>query len=90
MTKVDKLFRKRVITKDSITLGKVSGAVMDNSWKITYLHVALNKQATYKLGYKKPIMDHVTLCLPVHILEKKSKTIHLDKALEEFKVFLEC
>lgn len=56
---------KKVITTDAFDIGKVSGAEMDDQWKITHVHVDLSKEATKELGYKKPVLGHITICLPV-------------------------
>ena len=34
MTVVEKLHKKRVLTKDNIDVGVISGAVMDEEWKM--------------------------------------------------------
>jgi len=90
MTIVSKMNGKKVITKDDINVGEVSGAVMDDDWRITYLHVALNKEATHKLGHITPLSGHVTLCLPVHIVKENSAVLKLSKTIEELKVLPEC
>ena len=90
MTIVEQLHHKKVLTKDKIEVGTISGAVMDEYWRITHLHLALNTETSHKLGHIKPIVGHVTLCLPVHIIEKKNEAIYLDKTLEELKVLPEC
>jgi hypothetical protein len=51
---------------------------------------SLNTQTCHKLGHIKPIVGHVTLCLPVHIIEKINENIHLNKTIEELKVLPEC
>ena len=90
MTIVNKLYGKIVITKDSIAVGEIHGAVMDDYWKITYLLLAINKETCHKLGFVQPLMGHVTLCLPVNIIKEINKVISLDKTLEELKVLPEC
>lgn len=90
MTIVEQLHNKKVITKDDIEVGSISGAVMDDQWRITHLHLALNNETTHKLKYIKPMMGHVTLCLPVHIIENKNEAIYLTKTLEEIKILPGC
>ena len=90
MTIVEQLHNKKVITKDDIEVGSISGAVMDDQWRITHLHLALNNETTHKLKYIKPMMGHVTLCLPVHIIENKNDAIYLTKTLEEIKILPGC
>ena len=90
MTVVHSLNGKKVFTKDLVDIGEISGAVMDDEWTITHLHLALNSQTARKLGHIKPILGHVTLCLPVHIIENKNEPIRLNKTIEEVKVLPEC
>ncbi|KON34077.1 MAG: hypothetical protein AC479_02220 [miscellaneous Crenarchaeota group-6 archaeon AD8-1] len=90
MTIVEQLHNKKVITKDEIEVGSISGAVMDDQWRITHLHLALNNETTHKLKYIKPMMGHVNLCLPVHIIENKNEAIYLTKTLEEIKILPGC
>jgi len=63
---------------------------MDDEWTITHLHLVLNAQTAHKLGLIKPILGHVTLCLPVHIIEENGELISLNKTLEEINVLPEC
>jgi hypothetical protein len=90
MTIVEQLHHKQVLTKDNMEVGTISAAVMDDQWRITHLHLALNTQTCHKLGHIKPIMGHVTLCLPIQIIENKNEAIYLTKTLEELKVLPEC
>jgi len=90
VTIVGNLNGKMVMTKDSIDVGEVSGAVMDDNWRITYLHLALNKGTAHKPGFIQPLSGHVTLCLPVRIIKEVGEKISLDKTLEELKVLPYC
>ena len=87
---VHSLNGKKVFTKDLVDIGEISGAVMDDEWTITHLHLALNTQTAQKLGHIKPLLGHVTLCLPVHIIENNGKSIFLKKTFEEIKVLPDC
>ena len=102
MTIVHELNGKKVITKDDMEIGEVSGAVMDEYWRITYLHVTLNekaiielghiklKEAVHKLGQVNHLNSKTTLCLPVGIIEENSTVLKLKKTIEEIKVLPEC
>jgi sporulation protein YlmC with PRC-barrel domain len=68
MVEVGKLDGKKVITTDGFNVGEASGAEMDNQWKITHLQVNLSKEATNELGFKKPVLGHITICLPVNLI----------------------
>ena len=90
MTIIEKLHNKKVFTKNKIEVGYITGAVMDDQWQITHLHLALTNETCHKLGYLKPILSHITLCLPVQIIKNKNDAIYLTKTLQELKVLPEC
>jgi sporulation protein YlmC with PRC-barrel domain len=81
----------RVITDDAFTLGEVDGAQANTvTWQITHLDVALNKEATKELGFKKPMFGSLTICLPVTAIKKVGDVITLDFSLKAFKDLKEC
>jgi len=90
MVKVDRLNGKKVITTDAFNVGEVSGAEMDDQWRITHVHVNLNKEATKELGFKKPMLGHITICLPVSLIQGFQDVITLSKTKEELKALPEC
>jgi sporulation protein YlmC with PRC-barrel domain len=89
--KISKLNGKKVITSNAYTLGEVEGAHADtNEWKITHLDVGLTKEATGELGFKKPILGSVTVCLPITLVKALGDVITLNKSLQELKTLKEC
>jgi len=90
VTKVSELNWRKVITADAFDVGKVSGAEMDKNWQITHIHVELSKEATNELGFKKPILGHVTICLPVNLIQGFGDVITLSKTRESLKGIPEC
>lgn len=46
MVKVSEIDGNKVITTDGFNVGKVSGAEMNDQWKITHVYVDLTKDAT--------------------------------------------
>ncbi len=90
MVKVSEINGKKVITTDAFNVGKVSGAEMDDQWKITHVHVDLSKEATNELGFKKPILGHITICLPVNLIQALGDVITLSKTREGLKGIPEC
>jgi len=89
--KVSKLNGKSVITADAYTLGEVDGAHADtDKWKITHLDVSLTKEATEELGFKRPFLGSVTVCLPVTLVKGFGDVITLKKSLQEMKNLEEC
>ena len=91
MVRVSGLNGKKIITTDAFTVGEVSGAEVDtNQWRITHLHINLTKEATKELEFKKPVLGHVTLCLPVTLVQAFGDVITLNKTMQELKRMPEC
>ncbi len=90
MVKVSEINGKKVITTDAFNVGKVSGAEMDDRWKITHVHVDLSKDATNELGFKKPVLGHITICLPVNQIQGLGDVVTLSKTREGLKGIPEC
>ncbi len=81
----------KVITTDAFTIGEVTGAEVDTGlWQITHLHVALTNEITEELGFKKPFLGHLTVCLPVNVVKSTGDVITLNKHLEQLKILSEC
>jgi sporulation protein YlmC with PRC-barrel domain len=90
MVRVSEINGKKVITTDAFNVGKVSGAEMDDQWKITHVLVDLSKEATNELGFKKPMLGHITICLPVKVIQGLGDVITLSKTREGLKGIPEC
>jgi len=89
--KVGNMNGMKVITADAFTLGEVEGAHADTgTWQITNLDVGLTKDATRELGFKKPMLGLLTLCLPINTVKKVGDVITLNKSLLELKNLKEC
>ena len=89
--KVSEFNGKSVITADAYSLGEVYDVHSDiENWKITHLAVDLTKDASKELGYKKPLVGSVTVCLPVRYVTNIADVITLDKKLQELKSIELC
>jgi sporulation protein YlmC with PRC-barrel domain len=89
--KVNKLNGMAVITDDALTLGEVDGVQADTvTWQITHLDVSLTKEATEELGFKKPMLGSITICLPTSAIKKVGDVITLDFSLKALKDLKEC
>jgi len=89
--KVDRLNGFKVITADAYTLGEVEGVHADtNTWTITHLDVGLTKEATRELGFRKPMLGSMSVCLPVTVVQQVGNVITLNQSLLEFKSLKEC
>jgi sporulation protein YlmC with PRC-barrel domain len=89
--KVSKMDGMKVITADAYILGEVEGAHANtDTWKITNLDVGLTKDATKELGFKKPILGTLSVCLPVSAVKSFGDVITLHQSLIEFRKLKEC
>ena len=79
-----------VITKDSFSIGEISEANMDEDWRITHIQVKLTKEATKELGFKKPLLGHVTICLPVYYVKGVGDVVTLSRSRVELQKMPEC
>lgn len=87
---VSKLMGKKVIGANAYTLGEVHGADADtDKWQITHLHVSLTDEATRELGFRKPLLGSVVVCLPVSLIQAFGDVISLNKSLQELRSFVE-
>ncbi|UCH69610.1 MAG: hypothetical protein JSV29_04965, partial [Candidatus Bathyarchaeota archaeon] len=83
MVEVSEINGKKVITADPFNVGKVSGAEMDDQWKITHVHVDSSKDAANELGFKKPILGHITIALLVNLIQGHVDVVTLSKTRDE-------
>jgi sporulation protein YlmC with PRC-barrel domain len=90
MVKVSEINGKKVITTDAFNVGKVSGTEMDDQWRITHVHIDLSKEATNELRFKKPVLGHITICLPVSQIQGFGDVITLKTTREGLKGIPEC
>jgi hypothetical protein len=64
----------------------VTGADVDTEkWQITHLHVSLTDEATRELGFKKPFLGSVIVCLPINIIQATGDVISLNKSINELR-----
>jgi len=81
---------KRVIGANAYLLGEVTGADIDTmKWQLTHLHVSLTDDATRELGFKKPFMGSVIVCLPVQLIQAVGDVITLNKGVDELRNVVE-
>jgi sporulation protein YlmC with PRC-barrel domain len=77
---------KRVIGANAYTLGEVTGADVDTEkWQITHLHVSLTDEAIRELGFKKPFLGSVIVCLPIDIIQATGDVVSLGKSINELR-----
>jgi sporulation protein YlmC with PRC-barrel domain len=91
MIDASKLDGVRVITKDSYALGEIEGIVVDTkNWMVTHQSVKLTDESTRELGFKKPLLGSVKICIPVEHVGGYGDVVTLNKSLLELKNLPEC
>ena len=89
--KANKLNGINVITADAHVFGEVDGAEVDtDKWKITHLDISLTNEAVKELGYKKPFLGSIKVCLPVKAIKEFGDVITLKYDLKPLKNIKEC
>jgi len=90
LVSVSKLNGKKVIGANAHMLGEVTGADVDTEkWQITHLHVSLTDEATRELGFRKPFLGSVIVCLPIDIIQATGDVVSLNKSIIELKNVVE-
>jgi sporulation protein YlmC with PRC-barrel domain len=88
---VNKLNGRRVVASDAYTIGEVEAIHMDeNTLSLTHLEVKLANEVLRKLGFCKPFLGSITVCLPINTVKKVENVIVLNKSLSELKNLKEC
>ena len=91
MVEITRLFWKKAFTSDAILLGEVESAEVDEStWQITSFYVGLTDEATKMLGFKRPYLGKVHVCLPVSTIKAIQDTAILSKTMQELRDLKEC
>jgi sporulation protein YlmC with PRC-barrel domain len=77
---------KRVIGTEGNILGEVDGIYIDlNIWKATAFYVSLSNEATANLGYKKPFLSKIIICLPTQLVQAIGEVITLKEPLRNLE-----
>ena len=91
MVEISRLFWKKAYTSDSHLLGEVESAEVDmNTWQVKNFYVGLTDEATKMLGFKRPYLGKVIVCLPVSAIKSFEDTAMLTQTMEELRSLKEC
>jgi len=89
--KFSKIDGMKVFSSDAFKVGEVSGAeIHTKEWAITHLYIELSDDAATKLGYKKPFIGHITICIPVSYVKTVGDVITLNRNMQELTKMPEC
>ena len=90
MVDATKLAGKKVVSAKGETLGEVNGVDVDlTNWQASGLYVSLTDDATTELGFKKPFMSNVVICLPTNVVSSVGDVITLNEAVKDLKDVIE-
>lgn len=85
-----RLIGKKVIGSNAYMFGEMHGADVDTgNWQITHLHISLTDDAARELGFRKPFLGAVVVCLPVSLIQAVGDVITLNKTVKELGSFVE-
>ena len=91
MVEISRLFWKKAYTSDAFLLGEVESAELDmNTWQIRNFYIGLTDEATRVLGFKRPFLGKVVVCLPVSAIKSYQDTAILNQTIEELRNLKEC
>ncbi|MGA3061028.1 MAG: hypothetical protein ABSD92_11760 [Candidatus Bathyarchaeia archaeon] len=91
MVEITRIFWKRAFTSDAVLLGEVESAELDmNTWQITSFYVGLTDEATKMLGFKRPYLGKVVVCLPVSAIKTIKDTAILNQTMKELRDLKVC
>jgi sporulation protein YlmC with PRC-barrel domain len=91
MVEISRLFWKKAYTSDNFLLGDVESAELDMStWQITNFYVGLSDEAAKKLGFRRPFLGRVVICLPVATIKTYQDMAVLNKTIAELQDLKEC
>jgi sporulation protein YlmC with PRC-barrel domain len=91
MVEISRLFWKKAYTSDAFLLGEVESAELDmNTWQIMNLYVGLSDEAVQKMGFKRPFLGKVVVCLPVANVKTIQDTAILNKTMAELQNLKQC
>ncbi len=78
-------------TSDAFLLGEIESAELDRAtWQITNFYVSLNDEATALLGFKRPFMGKIMVCIPVNLIKSIEDTAILDRTRGELGDLRQC
>ncbi len=91
MVEITRLFWKRTFTADNVFLGELESAQVDpNTWQITSFFIGLSDEATKLMGFKRPYLGKITVCLPATTVKSIGDTAVLNQTMEQLRTLKEC
>jgi len=86
LTSASELNGKQVITTNAFNIGEVDGVEFDQkTWQITDIHVKLTSEAAEELDFKKRMLGHTIVLVPISTVKAVGHVITLANSTEELK-----
>jgi len=77
---------KKIVSAKGETLGEVNGIDVDfTTWHVSGLFVSLTDDATTGLGFKKPFLSKVVVCLPTSVVNSVGDVIMLNETVKNLR-----
>ena len=91
MVEISRLFWKKAFTSDDILLGEVESAEVDkNTWQVKNFYIGLTDEATKMMGFKRPYLGKVVVCLPVSTIKSFEDKAILSQTMQELRNLKVC
>jgi len=91
MVEITRIFWKKAYTSDNFLLGEIESAEVDlATWQVTSLYIGLTDQATTDLGFKRPYLGKIHVCLPVSTVQTVEDHAVLNKTIAELRDLKQC
>jgi sporulation protein YlmC with PRC-barrel domain len=81
---------KKVVGTEGYILGEVDGIDIDiNTWQASNFFVSLSDEAISELGFKKPFIGKITMCLPTKLVKAVGEVVTLKEPVRNLKSIAE-
>jgi sporulation protein YlmC with PRC-barrel domain len=82
----DLLKGRKVVGTEGYILGEVDGFDVDSSiWQAVAFYVSLSEEAIAELGFKKPFLRKIVICLPTHLIKEVGDIVTLNEPIRNLK-----
>ncbi len=89
--KFNKLDGLDVVTSDGFKAGEISEIELNvKKWEVTHIHIELSDETVKKLGFKKPLLGHIIICLPVGYIKAVGNVVTLTRNQKGLSKIPEC
>ena len=77
---------KKVVGSEGYILGEVDSVnINSNTWQANTFYVNLSDEATAELGFKKPFLSKITVCLPTQLVKTVGDIITLKEPIRNLE-----